>query len=199
MASPATTDTTSGRKNGIVTVGPASAANTPLRETSSRNVGPRPAEGPPERRTARASSAGTAASTTMSARIRSRRNSVPSSASNIETLAGECHERVFERRSQRGHAPDPDTGEHQFATARLGRAPVEPAHDDRPIHLQLGQPEPLEYPGGQHGIVGLDPQTRRAHALQLGEGPLCEELAEGHDRDVGTNLLDLRQQMAGEK
>src|SRR5205814_7831027 len=49
MASPDTTATTSGRKKGMATVRPASAANMPLCETWSRNVGPRPADGPPER------------------------------------------------------------------------------------------------------------------------------------------------------
>ena len=49
MASPDTTATTRGRKKGMATVSPASAANMPLCETWSRKVGPRPADGPPER------------------------------------------------------------------------------------------------------------------------------------------------------
>src|SRR5436309_9912930 len=125
MASPDTTATTNGRKKGMATVSPASAANMPLCETWSRNVGPRPADGPPERYTATASAAGMAASTASRALTRMRRNSVASSASNIETLSGDGDERVLERGTDGGEAADTDAGQHQFPVAVLGPVAVE--------------------------------------------------------------------------
>src|SRR3954452_1645636 len=134
MASPDTTATTSGRKNVMATVRPASAANMPLCDTWSRNVGPRPDEGPPDRRTATASAAGMAASTARRTLTRMRRKSVASSANNIEPLPGEGDERVLERGTDSGETAYGDAGQNELAVAVLGSVAVEAGEHGRPFY-----------------------------------------------------------------
>src|SRR5438874_2161651 len=140
-----------------------------------------------------------AASTASRARTRRRRNRVASSASNIEALPGEGDERVLERRAYRRQAADADAGENELAVAVLGPVAVEAREHGRALNLELGQPDALEHLGGEGGVVGLDAQPGRPGGRQLGDGALGQQLAEGHDGDVGTDLLDLGEQVAGEE
>src|SRR6516225_8063027 len=130
-----------GRKNGTVTVRPASAAKTPLCVTWSRKVGPLPASGPPDSLTATASRAGMAASTTSSALTRRRRNWVASSARHIESLPGEGNKRVFETGPDCHQTANAHPCLNQGPAAILGPVAVQPGADRNAVHGDLAEAE----------------------------------------------------------
>src|SRR5438093_12911205 len=113
-----------------------------------------------------------AASTPSRALTRSRRKSVASSASNIEPLTGEGDERVLQRGPDGGEAAHADSGQHQLAVAVLGAVAVEAGEHGGAVDAEVGQPEAVEYLGGEGGVVGLDPQLGAARRLQLFDGAL---------------------------
>src|SRR6516225_2044090 len=182
-----------GRKNGTVTVRPASAAKTPLCVTWSRKVGPLPASGPPDSLTATASRAGMAASTTSSALTRRRRNWVASSARHIESLAGEGDKRVL----QTGPDGDQTANAHarldQGPAAILGPVAVQPGADGDAVQGDVAQAESRQHRRCRAHLLRLHLKAGGTGRLQLTQCALGEQLAERHDRDVGAHLLDFRQ------
>src|SRR5437588_9617456 len=136
-----------------------------------------------------------AARTTSRTLTRRRRKSVASSASNIEALPGESDERVLERGMDGRQAAHADTRHDELAVAVLGAVTVEPREHDRALDGELGQAEAMKNLAGAGGVVGLDAQLGAARGLQVGDRPLGEQLAEGHDGHVRADLLDLRQEM----
>src|SRR5712692_9430610 len=166
--SPATIATARGRKNGRVIVRPTSAAKTPLLVIWSKKRGPEPGLGPlPEMRTATATATGTAASTSNNTLVRTRRNSSPNSASHIESLSGESHERVFEAARVRREAPDPDARQHERTVALFRASPVELGRDERARDGDRFQSEVLEHLRRVRRVDGLDPQHGVALAAKV--------------------------------
>src|SRR5829696_9040419 len=200
MASPATIATASGRKTGSVTVSPASTAKTPLFVIWSKKRGPLPGLGPsPESRTAIAVATGTKATTRISTRVRTRRNNKLISASHIESLSGQGHERVFEAAPISCEAADAHLGQDELAVALFGSLPVELRRHDFARHRDRFQPETIENLRRPRSVVGLDAQHRLAATAELLDGSLRHHLADGDDADMGADLLHLAEQVAGEK
>src|SRR2546423_2975331 len=109
-----------------------------------------------------------AASTASNALTRRRRNSVASSASNIEALPGEGDEGVLERGADGGEAAHADACQHQLAVAVLGAVAVEAGEHGRALDGGGGQAEAAEHLDGGGGVGRLDAQLRAARRLQLG-------------------------------
>src|SRR4051794_32580014 len=170
--------------------------------------------------TAKAMRIGTAASTASPAMLRRRRSIRRSSevrkrvegrrtatrgtdevrsGADIEALPGEADEDLLERgrvddeagdRQARVHAPGDDLlrGDVSEASDGAVRGGAYVAQAELPHHL-----------GGLVGLVGVDPRLRLLLAADLHGRPLRHEPPCVHDTDVGADLLDLGEQMAGDE
>src|ERR671930_2793155 len=128
MASPAITDTATGRNTGRTTASAAAGNSAPLLSTAPRKAGPSPGRGPmPVTLRNTATSVGRPASNAMLTQVRGRRTSLRSSTSSIGgllrdalPLAGERQEDVLQGGALHHQLADPHAALDQVPVERLG-------------------------------------------------------------------------------
>src|SRR6266540_6219456 len=209
MASPAITETATGRNTGSTTASAAAGNSAPLLSTAPRKAGPSPGRGPiPVTLRNTATSVGRPASSAMLTQVRGRRTSLRSSTRSIAGLlataaadvtagpAGERQEDVLQRGTLHHQLADPHTALHQVPVERLRAGAVEV--DDQAVVAPLAQLGP-DQAGRQ---LGGEAKVRRGDLDTAGGGeqgahPVLDHQATPvHDRRAVADLLDLREQVA---